>query len=447
MKSNVIEFIKTYKLFTSKQKLLVAVSGGVDSMVLLHILSSISKNVSVAHCNFNLRADDSMGDQLLVENFCKKNTIPCFVKQFNVGDYKKKNKVSTQVAARDLRYQWFNQLRETEGFDLIAVAHNANDQVETFLLNSCRGTGITGLGAMLPKNEFLIRPLLKVNKADIYRYASENSIPFREDSSNASNVYARNRIRNNVIPSLCKINPAVIENISNTIEQIHAIDTILNKQIQVFLTKNIRYQGDKILIDNSLFASSPEGKFLLFEFLAQYAFNRKQVEDVFSALQSSQNGQVFESESFELYCAKTEIILQKRKQPSDQDTTSYAISTNQCIVKKPIYLELQIIINENYQIVISSQLAQLDADLVKFPLILRKWKMGDTFSPLGIKTKQKLSDYFINKKFTKDEKKASWLLCNNDGEIIWLVGHQINEHFKITSNTKSILKITSDGTY
>lgn len=445
MKLRVLDFVKSFDLFTDEQKILVAVSGGVDSMVLLHLLNSISKNIAVAHCNFNLRGDDSKADQRIVENFCCQNNIQCFVKQFNVVEYKKQHKVSTQVAARELRYQWFYELREKQGFDCIALAHHADDQVETFLLNSCRGTGITGLGAMLPKHEFLIRPLLKISKSEIYKFALEFQIPFREDQSNATDDYARNKIRNKVVPILQLINSAAVENISNTISQIHAVDSFLNKQLALLFEQNTHSVDDKIIMNTEIFQVTPEGTYFLYEFLSPFGYNRKQVETIFQALKSSQNGQIFESDSHSLYLAQTQLILQEKSKLNTKVETSFQILTSVECIKEPIKLDFYNFENINYQVLNSKLIGQFDADLIQYPLTLRKWMKGDFFSPLGMNAKVKLSDYFINNKFSKSEKQSAWLLCDRNDVIIWLVGHQINDRFKINSKTKSILKILYNG--
>lgn len=441
LQDNFLGYIKDYKLFTNKQNLLLAVSGGLDSMVLLDLCFKAGFNISVAHCNFNLRGGESDGDAAFVEEVCHKNSIPFYLKNFDTKDYATSHKVSTQVAARELRYKWFQDLLDeikintgTPAFCL--TAHHANDDIETLLMNFFKGTGMAGLKGMLPVQNKIIRPILFAERKELEDYARENNIAYREDSSNAENKYTRNYFRNELIPSLEIIYPQVIENLKNNLQRFKAANEIYEEAIEKKLAKLMQHKEATIEIAIPTLENNVGKDALVFELAKKFNFKAAQVESLKSLLTS---------ETGKFILSSTHRILKNRKwliiSPLENEIeTIFIIKESDSSV---IFGEAELIIKREQapiKIDSNSSIAQLSAKEIKFPLLLRKRKAGDYFYPLGMKKKKKISKYLSDLKLSVFQKENIWLL-ESDKKILWVVGHTIDDRFKIKPTSTDILTL------
>lgn len=436
MQSAFLQYIDKNKLFSKKSKVILAVSGGIDSMTMASLFASSDYKCAVAHCNFSLRGSESDGDELLVKKMARKYKMPFHSKRFETEKYAKQNGISIQMAARELRYNWFNQLLDETKFDYIAIAHNKNDIAETFFLNLTRGTGLKGLTGIKAKADKIVRPLLFASREDIIAYAKENKIEYREDSSNSSMKYSRNRIRNKVIPELKKINQnfdnSIIETIDilNTSYEILAED-LARKKIHVseFLSEPFRINIKRLLELEHI-------HYYLFEFIREYGFNASQVNDIINSL-DMQPGKKFYSDTHLLVKDRDHLIIEDM----NDDDPVYRIGMYEDFYSKDIDLEIsEKSMGKSFRIIKNENIAQLDEEKLDYPLILRKWRHGDKFIPLGMKSYKKLSDFFSDNKLSVIDKKNIWIL-ESDEKIVWVVGMRIDNRFKITDKTKQILTI------
>ncbi|AXT19830.1 tRNA lysidine(34) synthetase TilS [Flavobacteriaceae bacterium AU392] len=426
--------------FLTDSKLLIAISGGMDSVMLTHLCYQLKLNIVLAHCNFNLRGDESDKDESFVIEFAEDIGIEVFVQNFDTITYAKENKLSIQMAARELRYDWFNDLVEQLEFDYILTAHHADDNLETFLINLSRGTGLEGLTGIPVVNENIVRPLLPFSRKDINKYLEFNKLTYREDSSNSSTKYLRNKLRHEVLPVLKEINPQLLESFNKTqnhlkdsLEIINdRIDTISNKVIDVISEKEIHFNIEKIKkLDHS--------KAYLYELLK--GFNFTEWNDIYHLLQAQSGKQVYSS-THRLLKDREVLILTKKD-----------INEKQIIYikekEKEIVTPLGILFIDNVDAVLeknSNNIVYLDADKFKYPLILRQWKDGDYFYPAGMQGKKKLSKYFKDEKLSLVEKENTWLLCSEE-DIIWIIGRRLDNRFKATKTTTNCKKITFKNAY
>jgi tRNA(Ile)-lysidine synthase len=432
-------YIQNNTLFTKNDHLLVAVSGGVDSMALCSLLTNAGFSYSIAHCNFNLRGKEADNDEEFVLEYCKKNKIKCFTKKFKTAVYAKNKGISIQMAARELRYTWFNELITEHNFDYLLTAHHANDNIETFFINLLRGSGINGLKAILPKKDKLVRPLLFATRAEIESYIAENKISYREDSSNREDKYLRNHLRLQVIPAFKKINPSFEKTISTEIEILQQSNLILQKEVEK-QRKKLLIKDDatyKINIENLI--KTTASKLILFELIKDFGFNTIQANDVYNSLKA-QSGKVFTSNTHTIIKDRNFLLIKKNEKEILAD---FVINKNTTILKSPIKIKIEFIKGNIDSIPKKDFIPSksfVDADKLTFPLILNKWQMGDKFRPLGMKGFKKVSDFFTAEKATLFDKQNQWILrCNND--IVWLVGRRVDDRFKVTASTKKICVI------
>ncbi len=444
MKTKIHNFIKSEKLFSKTKKILVAVSGGADSVVLLDLLVGSGYNCGIAHCNFQLRGDESEKDEELVKKLAQKYDLPFFVTRFETEKIAEKNGVSIEMAARDLRYNWFDEIRKKNSYNFIATAHHKNDSVETFLMNIARGTGIRGLTGIPLKNNYIVRPLMFANKNDILKYAENKNIEFRLDRTNLQSVYSRNKVRNRIIPIFEELNPAFQQNIYQNIDRFKEIQHIYDAEIYRKKVICVEETEHGAIIDlNNLKNISPIRTYL-FEFLRPYNFSNQIIDDIILSINGI-SGKQFISSTHRLIKDRNKFIISKinnklnnKEHKIENYKTNIFIEEGQTdelklIIKKEIFSKnLKINRNKNY--------AYLDFDKIKFPLILRKWKNGDYFYPFGMKKKKKLSNFFIDQKLNLIEKENTWLLIS-DNQIIWVVEHRIDNCFCLTSETKNVLII------
>ncbi|MBC8265382.1 MAG: tRNA lysidine(34) synthetase TilS [Flavobacteriales bacterium] len=434
MKEKLDKYIKQHSLFKKEDKLLLAISGGADSVALAYLLEALKYNFCLGHCNFGLRGKESDNDEVFVKNLAKKLNVECVTKNFDTQNISTKNKVSIQMAARDLRYQWFEELRLKLDCNFIVTAHHRDDDIETFFINLLRGTGIKGMLGIHPKKGNVIRPLLFARKNEIYDFLKENKIEYREDSSNKEEKYIRNKIRLQLIPLLEDINPSIKETITKEMGYLNDVFRIYEDQIEG--KRKLFMAGDNGDDLHTIRISSLRGlkdmnevKIYLYEFLKPFGFS-----DVNAIIKgfSSQSGKKFFSKTHQLLIDRELVFITKINQEISleceiEDTAEEMIYPVKMGFSK----------SDDKTIINDSDIAQFDFDKLKFPLILRKWKNGDKFMPLGMKQFKKLSDFFIDEKFTLIEKQQQWLLCSG-GDIMWVIGSRIDERFKISENTKKV---------
>ena len=441
MEKQLHNFISQEKLFNKTAKILIAISGGADSIVLLDLLINTGYSCAIAHCNFKLRGQESEKDALFVENLSKKYDLKYFYKEFNTKKYSTQNKISIEMAARELRYEWFEKIRKENNYDFIATAHHKNDSVETFLLNITRGTGIRGLTGIPAKNNYIVRPLLFADKNNILEYCETNKIIFRTDKTNFQSDYNRNKIRNKIIPFFEEINPAFNQNVSQNIEKFKEIEKIYSKEILREKNNCVSYLKEDILININKLKKIEPIKTYLYEFLLPYNFSPKIIEDIILSLNNI-SGKKFFSQTHRLVKDRENLIISKQEQSivSDCKKSIICINENQNkITFDNQTLEIKnICITPNFKIKKTNSIAYIDADNIQFPLIIRKWTAGDYFFPLGMNKAKKLSDFFIDEKFSLPDKENTWLLLS-EKKIIWIIGQRIDNRFRITNKTEKCL--------
>ncbi|MFV8380029.1 tRNA lysidine(34) synthetase TilS [Flavobacterium sp. LB3R33] len=419
--------------FLSGKKILLATSGGKDSMVMLHLFQQLDYEIGIAHCNFQLREMESFEDQNFIQEYAAANDIPVFITQFDTKAFAEDYKVSTQVAARELRYNWFYELLETEKFDYILTAHHADDNLETFLINLSRGTGLEGLTGIPEQNDRVIRPLLAFSQEEMEEYAKLNNIHWREDSSNASDKYLRNKIRHHLVPMLKELN-------SNFLSSFHKTQTYLQEaQVMVEDASIMIYQQvakqeeDTIYFDLKKLKKLPNYKSYLHQWLKEFGFSAW--DDIYDLVES-QSGKFVFSPEYRLLKDRDSLILSPINFVNEKE--EYAIDENQKEVNIPLNLTFckvaDISLTTNSAIFV-------DADKLQFPLVLRHWNEGDSFQPFGMDGKsKKVSKLFKDEKLSLLEKENLWLLCSNN-QIVWIIGLRQDERFRIENTTKNILKI------
>jgi tRNA(Ile)-lysidine synthase len=419
--------------FLTGKKLLLAVSGGVDSMVMVDLFRKMPYDIGMAHCNFQLRGDESLEDQKFLQNYSKLNDVQLFLTQFETEVFAKEQKLSIQVAARKLRYCWFQEICSTNNFDYILTAHHANDAVETFLINLVRGTGIDGLTSIPAQNGNIIRPLLIFSRSEIENFANEYKINWREDSSNASDKYLRNKIRHQVVPLLKELNSDFLSSFQKT--QIYLQESkLLTLDASTLVYQQVAKQADdEIHFDIVKLKLLPNYKSYLYQWLRDFGFSAWQ--DIYDLVDGQTGKQVYSSKYRLIKNRETLLLVPKTE---SIETESFLIDKNQINVNFPLNLSFCKVAD-----ICSSSNATIfvDEDKLHFPLILRKPKKGDNFEPFGMNGKsKKISKLFKDEKLSLIEKESTWILCSID-TIIWVVGVRQDERFKIESNTKSILKI------
>ena len=428
------EFIEQNDLCGETDRILLAVSGGIDSVVMMDLFLKNGFEVGVAHCNFGLREDESDGDEEFVRKLAEEKGITSFIEHFETEQTASEKGISTQMAARDLRYEWFEEIRSGEGYSYIATGHNFNDSVETMVFNLIKGTGLKGLTGISVKSGVVIRPLLFASREEIEAYASENSIPFRTDSSNASTKYHRNYIRHKILPEFRNVNPGFDITIRNTLERLAGMYRFVNDWLETEKTSYLRDDGKDIYLKNDIFSRINEPA-ILYEIIRPYGFNYDQCESVMEGL-GKEAGKVFYSEEFTLNIDRDHIIISPRQQTEERFEIS---RKDKFLVTDRFNLTFEIL--ESTPVLSPDRhIAYLDLDKLHYPLVLRNWEKGDWFIPLGMKGKKKLSDFMIDKKIPLNLKKRIMVLLSK-GSIAWIAGHRIDDRFKIDSKTSRILKI------
>lgn len=437
-------YIKDNQLFDTKNdRVLLAVSGGVDSMVMLDLFIRSNYNFAIAHCNFHLRGEESLRDEYFVRKFAQTNNIQIFVQDFDTYSYMEKEKKSLEMSARDLRYDWFNKIIKENNFTHLATAHHSDDSAETFVINLLRGTGIAGLHGILPKSGNIIRPLLFASRRNIKDYANKHNIQFVEDSTNKDNKFTRNKIRNEVIPILREISPNFDVIIKKNIERLRETEIVFRKVVDNVKANILQKEEDHIKISIEEILNLQPLHIFMYEILSEFGFNESNINSICETLKdNTSSGRKFFSDKYRLVRDRKYLFITLRKQ--EENTTDYIIEDWQTSIKTPFALQLETLRDLNFiRIPKAKSVAMLDYDLLKFPLHLRHWQKGDAFFPFGLHGKQKLSNFFTNQKYSIIDKEKQWLLCSGE-DIVWVVGERIDDRFKITDKTKTIYKMELD---
>ncbi|RED26165.1 tRNA(Ile)-lysidine synthase [Flavobacterium cutihirudinis] len=419
--------------FLESKKLFLAVSGGLDSMVLLHLMKQLPFEIAVLHCNFQLRGIESFGDQEFVQKYCNQNDIPFFTTQFDTKAFAEDYKLSTQVAARELRYSWFYELLDEENFDYILTAHHADDNLETFIINLTRGTGLDGLTGIPEENDRIIRPLLPFSREEILKFAEGNNIEWREDSSNASNKYLRNKIRHDLVPVLKEINPNFLDAFQKTQSYLQESQEMVEDASIMIYQQVAREEGEDIHFDLNQLKKLPNYKSYLYQWLNEFGFTAW--NDIYDLVKGQSGKQVISS-AFRLLKNRETLILSPLSEESENE--EFEIQENDTEVNFPLKLRL---CNVDHISIESNKAIFVDSEKIRFPLILRKWNEGDVFHPFGMQGKsKKVSKLFKDEKLSLIEKEKTWIL-SSDNQIVWVVGLRQDERFKIENTTNNILKI------
>ena len=434
------KFISEKRLFGKRGKVLLTVSGGVDSVVMAELFSVCGYDFGIAHCNFKLRGEESDRDELFVKELADRKGVEFFVKVFNTREFAEENRVSIQMSARQLRYAWFESLMEGKGYLSYASAHHLDDQIETLFINLLRGTGISGLHGIQPKQGKLIRPLLFAQRIEIENFANINRIAFREDSSNKKTDYLRNNIRHNLIPAFQKIKPDFVDVMNQNILRFSQAEQIYRNEIEAQKNKIIQIVNKEVKIDIAQLEKLKPTETYLYEFLVPFGFSFAKTIDIAKSLKSGP-GKKFLSGSHVLIRDRDYLLIRKKERNQGDLNKKYAIHLTDDFVNEPLKLKLEKFkISDDFSFSVDAKIASLDFDKLTFPLKLRKWRKGDYFFPLGMNNKKLVSNFFTDNKFSLFEKEDTWLLTSRN-KIVWVIGHRIDDRFKIDKSTKKIFQI------
>jgi tRNA(Ile)-lysidine synthase len=435
-----VQHLKQVPFAQKQYKYLLAVSGGVDSVVLCDLMFGARYDFIIAHCNFQLRGEESERDEQFVRSLATRYEKEIFVTRFETKEFAATNKLSTQVAARDLRYNWFRQLAfEEKQAHIIVTAHHADDNIETVVMNFFRGTGLKGLIGMDVTFKDIFRPLLRFRKSELLGYAKENNLSYVEDSSNSSSNYTRNYFRNELIPSISKVFPNVEENILKNIRKLTEVEEVYNEAVNQFKQKLIEQKGKEQHIPILKLQKQKSFRTILWEIIKEKDFTAGQLDEVIKLMEGD-NGSFIESETHRIIKNRRWLIITQR---INEDENLHLVITQNDKRIKFAGAELEIkkhIPIHHFSISADKNIGAFDANEIQFPLLLRRWKQGDYFYPLGLNKKKKLSKFFIDQKLSKTDKEKVWVLEMNK-KIIWVVGQRLDDRFKIKTSTKEVLKI------
>ena len=452
-----IDYIQNKNLFKKDDRLLLAVSGGVDSVVLCELFSQAGFSFEIAHCNFQLRGEESERDEAFVQSLGNSYSAKVFIKKFDTEKYATEKKVSIQVAARELRYEWFENLiasaaagplltpedfpktsHITHCISYILTAHHASDNVETLLMNFFKGTGIKGLQGILPKQGKIIRPLLFAKKLEIVSFAKENNLSFVEDSSNLSDKYTRNYFRNQLIPSIQKVFPEVEENLLHNIERFKDAEMLYQQAVDLHKKKLLELKGKEIHVPVLKLLKAEPLSTIVYEIIKEYGFTAHQTDEVLHLLKSG-SGKYVSSSTHKIIKDRKWIIISPR---NTSEASNILIDEHDSkIIFENGQLEIIKIEKGESSLSTENSIAMLDVKDITYPLLLRKWKQGDYFYPLGMQKKKKISRFLIDQKLSMNDKEKIWIIESNK-KIAWIVGKRIDDRFKIANATKKILKIS-----
>ncbi len=434
MKNIVLDFLDNKKINHKSSKFLLAVSGGADSMCLAVIFNKLKLKFSIAHCNFNIRGDESYQDNLFVLNFCKKNNVSFFQKNFNTKQYCKEHSLSTQMAARELRYNWLHDISRRNKFDFIVLGHHLDDNIETYLMNFIKGTGFRGLHGMSDNNNNLLRPFISIPKTEILKFLKANKIKYREDSSNKSDIYYRNKIRNKILPLILELNPSFKKTILSNIKWMSeheeiVLDLISKSKKKIFNKTN---NSTKVAIKDLKKYLNKET--YVYEFFKIYGFNNS--EEIIKIV-NAQTGKKIFSKSHVIYKNREHLIISLKNVAAQKEISIFKTTTKISLLNDKLKFKItkDVIVSKD------SNIATIDYNKLKFPLYVRKWKQGDYFYPFGMTKKKKISDYLIDNKVSLLDKKKVFVLCS-EKDIVWLIGHRVDNRYKVEQKTKKVYIVT-----
>lgn len=437
---NMIETFKSYLEalgINHSDRILIAVSGGIDSVTMADLFSKTPLQCGIAHCNFQLRGAESDQDAQFVAQLAQTYDYPLYHISFNTATYAQQNHISIQMAARKLRYEWLEQIRNNDQFDYIAIGHNSDDAVETSLINMMRGTGIRGLTGIKAKDNKIIRPLLFASREAIRSYCEQEQVTYREDSSNQTLKYARNKIRHQLIPLFEELNPRFKQTMLENIERLSEARQIVESSIQQVKAEVVRHNQNIYAVHIPKLRQYTPVHLYLYEILKEFGFNQDQINTIGNNL-TGEPGKQFFSSQYRLVKDRDELLITPlyEKQPS-----VFYIDETTHFIQEPIPLAFNRF-DRPSQLAIPNDpsIAWIDRDQIQFPLIIKKQEKGDKFIPLGVHYFQKISDYMTDHKFSLIDKEQTWLLCN-EGQIVWIIGHRLDERYKVTEQTSSILEI------
>jgi len=432
-----LKYIHGENLFHSSQRIILAVSGGADSMLMLHLFANAGFPVAVAHCNFRLRGAESDGDEQFVSDDCDSHNITFCVKHLNTEEFALQEGISIEMAAREMRYEWFNELLGREHYDYLATAHHQDDVIETFLINLSRGSGIRGLSGIQATSGKIIRPMLFTNRAEILDYCTRMKLEYRTDSSNQDTVYKRNLIRQEVLPILEQVNPAFRKNALKTIGNLNETAELFQQRISEI--RSFVYSEDDLgaMIHIEKLQTLRPQRTILFELIREFGFQIEQIDDILDSM-NRESGRKFFSGDYRLVKDREYLLISPFQQKSDQ---IFYIDEDCSKIQIPIHLSFEKFERTaGFRFSTHLNTVDLDMDMLVFPLILRHWQTGEYFQPLGMQGLKKLSDFFIDEKYSIPDKENAWILASGD-QLVWIVGKRMNERFKITPKTTRIIRI------
>lgn len=432
MLKKIQDHIEREELFAPNDRILLAVSGGIDSMVMVHVFQSMGVTIGVAHCNFQLRDEESDQDEAFVREYCHRHQLPFFGQRFDTNNYATEHKLSIQMAARELRYIWFDQLLRENNYQFLATAHHLDDSLETSLLNFVRGTGPRGISGIAAKNGQRIRPLLHVTRTEIANYAEEYQIAWREDISNRSLDYSRNVIRQKIVPYLKELNPSLEASFSQFVNRMEGANELMGVALNQWKDQHWQEESGRILIQKKGLLLFENRASVLYELIKEFGFNLSQCHEVLNAMEA-QAGKRFLSDGFELVVDRDQLIVK----PVEPEPIT-------CIISRPDqqvsngYSFITFRVENNKGFSHSSQLAFIDHDLLRWPLVWRTWHAGDVFHPLGMPHRKKISDFLIDQKISRADKDRITVLQSGD-DIVWIVGLRLDDRFKVSDKTTQVL--------
>ncbi len=431
-------YIEDNRLVNKNDRVLLAVSGGIDSMVMTHLFIRAGIKTGIAHCNFCLRGDDSDRDEELVRKFASGYNIDFFTKKFDTRAFAEEKGISIQMAARDLRYAWFEKIRKINGFDSVATAHNLNDNIETFLINLTRGTGITGLSGIRKTRDRVIRPLLFATRKSIENYCIENRIEYREDKSNAETKYLRNKIRHLVLPLLSEINPSIESSLNETSERLNDINAIFTSYTSGLRKKLLKKRALIQAIEIEKLNPYLDNNTLLYELFHPFGIRSQSLNDLRNIV-TGQSGSEIITPAHRIIKNRKELII---SEITIKDDVCLHYGNSDELHECPFIKSVRTInITARFRLPVSRYTACLDLEKITFPVTVRNWQYGDNFYPLGMKHRKKISDYLIDNKIPVLNKEKIKVLISA-GKIAWIIGERIDDRFKITDRTRKALKIT-----
>ncbi|MDR0370361.1 MAG: tRNA lysidine(34) synthetase TilS [Prevotellaceae bacterium] len=431
-------YIENNRLLADRQKIVAGFSGGADSVALLHILHSLGYQCVAAHCNFHLRGEASDRDRQFAESFCRELHMPFTSVDFDTTAYAQAHKMSIEMAARELRYHFFEKMRTLHRAQAIAVAHHADDHVETMLMNLIRGTGLKGMTGIPVKNGYIVRPLLCVTRGEIERYVEAHRLRFVTDESNKENIYTRNKIRNRLLPLMEEINPSVKQTLNESAVRFKDYNTIVAHYVRQAVKNIVSKQEKYLKIDIRLLKQTPGYATVLFELLSGYRFNSSTVGRILENL-TNESGKIFYSQTHRLVKDRDFLILCEQK--TVDRPASFFISPQTPKTTSPLPLQIsEFDKTTDYTLSTDKNCAHIDASAIKYPLEVRIWRKGDFFYPLGMKGKKKISDFLTDRKLNLFEKDEIWVVTSEEN-IVWIVGKSIDERYKVTAKTEKIIEL------